>query len=153
MSNYFQYKGYVGSAEVDIESNTLFGRLLFIRDAIGYSAVSPAELKRAFEEAVDDYLETCKTFGDSPELPCKGSFNVRIGPELHMQAAMEARKKGIGLNDLVCEAIAIRLSAPQVRHIHHHHELTVTMNSEPTTRVVPVGQSPVWENAHVTTSH
>lgn len=153
MSNYFQYKGYTGSAEVDAEEGILFGRLLFIRDVIGYSGNSIAELKQAFEGAVDDYLKTCEELGDTPELPCKGSFNVRIGPELHMQAAMQARKKGVALNDIVCEAITTYLGAQQIRHVHHHHELTVHMKGEQTTHVVAAGQTPVWEDANVPTSH
>lgn len=153
MANYFQYKGYSGSAEVDIESNTLFGRLLFIRDVIGYSANSAAELKQSFEEAVDDYLDTCKELGDEPELPCKGSFNVRIGPELHMQVAMEARRKGVSLNDVMCNAVAAYLGAQQIRHVHHHHELTVTTKGESTSRIVTGGQTIEWESSHVATSH
>lgn len=152
MPNFFQYKGYIGSAEVDTESGSLFGRLLFIRDIIGYGADSVPELKQAFEGAVDDYLNTCAEMGDTPEVPCKGSFNVRVGPELHMRAAMEARRKGVGLNDVVCDAITAYLGTQQIRHVHHHHELTVHMKGEQTTHVVAAGQSP-WENTSVSTSH
>ena len=83
MENKYEYKGYFGSAEVDVESSTLHGRLLFIRDAIGYSAESTQQLRQEFELAVDEYLQYCAERGDVPDRPCKGSFNVRIGPERH----------------------------------------------------------------------
>ena len=130
MSSHFEYKGYIGSAEVSIEDQLLVGKLLFIRDTITYVAATASELETAFEEAVDDYLETCKELGDAPDVPCKGSFNVRVGPEIHMEVAIAARRKGVGLNDIVCEALSAYLGAQRIRHVHHHHDLTVTMMGE-----------------------
>ncbi|MCK0743702.1 toxin-antitoxin system HicB family antitoxin [Chromohalobacter nigrandesensis] len=43
-----------------------------------------AELEAAFREAVDDYLATCEQLGEAPETPSKGSFNVRVGHDLHL---------------------------------------------------------------------
>jgi predicted HicB family RNase H-like nuclease len=150
MTNQFEYKGYVGSAEVDVESQTLFGRLLFIRDVIGYSADSPKELENAFREAVDDYLETCANQGDEPEKPFKGSFNVRVGPEIHRDVALAARRKNVGLNDYVCGALTDALSAERaVRHVHHHHELTVQLSSEPKQRVASGLPPSDWERIDV----
>jgi predicted HicB family RNase H-like nuclease len=40
-----------------------------------------------------------------PERPFKGSFNVRIGSELHRKAALEASGRGISLNALVEDAL------------------------------------------------
>ena len=40
-----------------------------------------------FGKAVEDYLELCNLNGKEPEKVYKGSFNVRISPELHKQAA------------------------------------------------------------------
>jgi predicted HicB family RNase H-like nuclease len=40
-----------------------------------------------------------------PEKPYKGSFNVRIGADLHRRAALLAHAKGISLNALVEDAI------------------------------------------------
>lgn len=153
MSGHLEYKGYVGSAEVSFEDQLLVGKLLFIQDTITYVASTPAELETAFKEAVDDYLDTCKELGDAPDVPCKGSFNVRVGPELHKEMAIAARRKGAGLNDLVREAIIAYLGSQQVRHVHHHHDLTVTMKGESTTRIVTSGQSVEWESPHVATAH
>ena len=85
-----EHKGYYGSIEASVEDNTLFGKLEFISALINYEGETINELKLAFEEAVDDYLETCKAKNYHPETPCKGSFNVRIGHELHLAAAVKA---------------------------------------------------------------
>lgn len=127
----YEYKGYLGSAEVDPENNVLVGRLLFIRDAIAYSAADVAGLKAAFEEAVDDYLRSCDELGDAPDVPCKGSFNVRVSPQLHRKAAMAARLRGQSLNDFVGAALtsAVGDAARPVEHIHTHH-ITVQVDGD-----------------------
>ena len=105
MKSHFEYAGYIGSAEVDAENGVLFGRLLFIRDAIGYSASTVESLEQAFREAVDDYLEVCKEDGSKPDVPCKGSFNVRIPQDLHQRAAQYADEHDLKLNAVVQAAL------------------------------------------------
>jgi predicted HicB family RNase H-like nuclease len=64
-----------------------------------------------FKEAVDDYLETCKGLSIKPRKSFKGTFNVRIDPELHREAAFQASKRNISLNKLVEEAIEHELAS------------------------------------------
>lgn len=105
MSNQMKYKGYYGSIEASTEDNCLYGKLLFIRPLVSYEGQTVAELEAAFHEAVDDYLETCQKLGHNPETPCKGSFNVRVGHDLHMAAALAASRKNVTLNDLTRQAL------------------------------------------------
>jgi predicted HicB family RNase H-like nuclease len=113
-----EYKGYIGSMEVDVENGVIVGRLLFIRDVIAYSSADIQGVQRAFEEAVDDYLATCEEAGDQPDTPCKGSFNVRIPPELHRQVMVKARAIGISLNEYVTQAIrSVQTERPQ-NHVY-----------------------------------
>ena len=63
------------------------------------------EMKKAFQEAVEDYIATCKELGKEPEKTYKGSFNVRIPSELHRQAAQHAILHKMTLNDFVSHAI------------------------------------------------
>ena len=109
MKKHFDYKNYMGSIEPDIEEGFLFGRLMFIRDVVSYRGDSLAELKVAFEAAVDDYLETCIQLNETPEIPCKGSFNVRVGPELHQKIALAAAKESISMNEWVRDACVTKL--------------------------------------------
>ena len=51
-------------------------------------------------------MDDCKERGVSPEIPYKGSFNVRISPDLHRKIALYAIEKGTSLNSAVEEAIS-----------------------------------------------
>ena len=62
-----KYAGYEGTAELDQECLVCRGRILFIEDLVTYQADSTKELQVAFEEAVDDYLATCKALGRRPQ--------------------------------------------------------------------------------------
>ena len=130
MKKDFEYKGYFGSAEIDVESKVLVGKLLFITDTIAYSATTILELETAFREAVEDYVSTCAELGDAPDTPFKGSFNVRVGSERHRGMALEARRRGITLNEAVGLAFDMFLGdGKAVRHIHQHdHQHTVNAN-------------------------
>ena len=54
------YKGFLAKIEYSDEDELFIGRLAGIGDVVGFHGDSAAELKAAFIEAVDDYLETCK---------------------------------------------------------------------------------------------
>lgn len=145
MKPMLEYKGYLGSAEVSIEDGVIHGKLLYIRDVVSYEAESPADIEAAFRAAVDDYLETCAECGDAPDAPFKGSFNVRLGPELHRGCALAADRAHATLNEWVkaaCEAKLAHTTARPERAVHinvtnHHHH-----HAEPTTRLHQVEESP-----------
>lgn len=105
-----QYKGYYGSIEASIEDGCLFGKLEFVEALINFEANTVQELEAAFIAAVDDYLADCEESGIEPLKPYKGSFNVRIGRDLHRAVAIEAKQRNINLNELVKHAIEHELS-------------------------------------------
>lgn len=96
-----EYKGYLGSAEVSVEDGVVFGKLLYIRDLVTYEASTPVSLFSAFKEAVDDYIEDCLSEAREPDKPLKGSFNVRVSPDLHRSLVIAAREHETTLNDYV----------------------------------------------------
>jgi predicted HicB family RNase H-like nuclease len=63
MSAMLEYKGYFGSVEFSAEDEVLHGRLTLIRDLVTYEGKDAKEIKAAFQEAVDDYLELCEAEG------------------------------------------------------------------------------------------
>jgi len=101
MSNVLTYKGYSGSVEFSAEDNVFFGKIIGINDLVNFEGASVAELKTSFEEAVEDYLDTCKELNKEPEKTFKGSFNVRVPSDLHREAFVIAQKNNITLNELV----------------------------------------------------
>lgn len=96
--NTMSYKGYKASVAYDEDDEIFFGRLLGINDVIGFHAESVSELKSAFHEAVDDYVETCAKIGKSPEKPFSGNLMLRVDPAVHSQAALAAGLSGKSLN-------------------------------------------------------
>lgn len=60
---------------------------------------------------VDDYLELCVKKRIEPEKAYKGSFNVRISPDLHRSIAIHAIQDGMTLNKYVEEALQNAISA------------------------------------------
>jgi predicted HicB family RNase H-like nuclease len=105
-TNMLKYKGYYGSYQFDEDDIIFYGKLEFIKPLISYEAKDAPELKAAFQNAVDDYLSTCKERGVEPEKPFKGSFNIRIGSERHEKAALLSKKLGCkSLNEFIKLAI------------------------------------------------
>ena len=98
MGNIMEYKGYHTKIEIDAESKTLRGKIEGINDYIDFEASDILNIELEFHAAVDYYLEFCKEVGKDPEREYKGTFNVRISPELHKKLALRAFKDGCSLN-------------------------------------------------------
>ena len=105
MNNTMEYKGYVGSVEFSEPDGVFFGKVQGIRALISYEGTTASELVEDFHGAVDDYLALCTAQDVAPERAYKGSFNVRISPELHKRAAICATAQHITLNKLVENAL------------------------------------------------
>jgi len=105
MNDILEYNGYYGSIHYSSKDEVFHGKLVGINDLVSYEGESAADLKAAFQEAVEDYLETCKELNKEPDKMYKGSFNVRIPSDLHRKAAIVAAIKNVTLNDLVKTAI------------------------------------------------
>lgn len=67
---------------------------------------SVTEIRKAFEEAVDFYLDTCAKRGKEPQKPFSGRLMLRLSPELHARLAIQAQVEGKSLNRLVYEALS-----------------------------------------------
>lgn len=92
------FKGYTARIEIDARDNLLVGRLLGLRDVVGFHANDVAGLRTAFEEAVDDYIDTCAKIGKTPEKPASGKLMLRVAPEVHSAALIAAQASGVSLN-------------------------------------------------------
>lgn len=105
MNNTIEYRGYVGSIEFSEEDEVFFGKVLGIRSLISYKGENATELISDFHGAVDDYLAECEANGIEPEKAYKGSFNIRISPELHKQLAVCAISERMSLNSYIEKAL------------------------------------------------
>jgi predicted HicB family RNase H-like nuclease len=105
MSNLLSYKNYNGTVEYSNEDKCLFGKVIGLKSLLSYEGSSVQELEKDFQSVIDEYLQDCAERGVKPEQPYKGSFNVRINPELHRIIAIYAMENGKSLNAAVEEAL------------------------------------------------
>lgn len=110
-SKLLHYKGYSAKPEYSPEDRIFYGKILGIDDLVDFMSEQAGELENEFHQAVDDYLDFCKEIGKEPQKEYKGTFNVRISPELHRQAAMRAEEEDISLNRFVENALQSALSS------------------------------------------
>jgi predicted HicB family RNase H-like nuclease len=97
----FQYKGYKARIEYSHEDEIFVGRVSDVGALIVFSAESVSELVSEFQSSIDEYLKTCAEDNIKPDKPCSGTFNVRVGVELHRRAIARASMSGISLNEFV----------------------------------------------------
>jgi len=100
-----EYKGYFARVEFDDEANIFHGEVINLRDVITFEGESVEELRKAFTDSVEDYLEFCAERGEDPEKPYSGKFLVRVEPDLHKTLVIQARKNGKSLNTWVSDAL------------------------------------------------
>jgi len=105
MKNTMTYRGYTALLEYDEKKYGFSGKILYIRRSISFEGETLKEFRAAFKLEVDEYIRFCKQRDIKPDKPFKGSFNVRISPELHRKASMKAEQEGISLNKIVENAI------------------------------------------------
>ncbi len=105
MKNLMQYKNYFTKIEFDPENKVLYGKIEGINDLVNFESESTEQIENEFHKAVDDYLELCAELGTDPDKVYRGSFNVRISPQLHRAIALEAMNNDESLNSFVEKAL------------------------------------------------
>ena len=105
-----EYKGYLG--KVDVDGDHLYGTVVNLhRDHVDFRGATVDEVRRAFHDSVDFYLDGCRRDGEEPEKPFSGKFVVRLSPTTHRRASTLARVRDRSLNAVVVEALEEYLSA------------------------------------------
>lgn len=66
MNEFLKYKGYSAQIQFSAEDDVFYGQILGINELVNFQGDSVKSLKKAFEEAVDDYLDTGKCFEKLP---------------------------------------------------------------------------------------
>ena len=105
MMNVIKYKGFIGSVNYSAEDRAFYGKVEGINDLVTFEGTTVDELEEAFKYMVEEHIQDCEQEGKPAEKSYKGSFNVRISPDLHRQAAQIASIQGITLNQLIQRAI------------------------------------------------
>jgi predicted HicB family RNase H-like nuclease len=100
-----KYKGYTGYVEFDDEAGIFHGEVLDLRDVITFQGKTVEEIKKAFRESIDDYLEFCKERNEKADKPFSGRLMVRLPPRLHRKVFVSARREGKSLNQWIAEKL------------------------------------------------
>lgn len=104
-NNYLQYRDFIGTISFSAEDECFFGKIEGIQDLITFEGESVKELKKSFHFAVDQHIEDCKRSGKEIKKSFKGSFNIRIGEELHRLTFQEATKQGKSINHFIKDVL------------------------------------------------
>jgi predicted HicB family RNase H-like nuclease len=109
-----EYKGYVGKVDFDDQAGIFHGEVINTRDVITFQGKSVAELKKAFHDSIEDYLEFCASRGEEPDKPFSGQFVTRIPPDLHRQINLAATLSGKSLNAWVAEQLESAIASSKM---------------------------------------
>lgn len=100
-----KHKGYSALIEYSDEDSCFVGHIAGIRDVVGFHGEAVSELRAAFEEAVNDYLETCQKLGKQPQKPYSGKLMLRIPPKVHAAVAQAAEVSGKSINQWAADML------------------------------------------------
>jgi predicted HicB family RNase H-like nuclease len=104
--NTMTYRRYAARIEYSDEDQCFIGHIAGINDVVGFHGDSVSELRTAFEEAVEDYLEACEKLGRVPQKPYSGKLMLRVPPEVHAAVAAAAEVSGKSINQWATEAFS-----------------------------------------------
>ncbi len=100
-----EHRGYTGHVTFDNEAGLFHGEVLDTRHLITFQGMSVEELAEAFRDSVDDYLDFCRERGEEPDKPFSGRLMLRLAPDLHRRAYVEAKKEGKSLNQWITDKL------------------------------------------------
>jgi predicted HicB family RNase H-like nuclease len=105
MKDVLTYNGFIGSVHFSADDSVFFGKIEGINDLVTFEGETVKELTEAFHAMVDEHIRDCEAENIAPEKSYKGSFNVRLTPELHRRIAVSAKMRGETINKFVSDAL------------------------------------------------
>ena len=99
------YKNYAAHIVYSDEDACFIGHIAGITDVVGFHADNVADMRRGFEEAVDDYLATCAKLGRNPQKAASGKLMLRVPSDVHGAALVAAQVKGLSLNQWATDVL------------------------------------------------
>ncbi len=97
--------GYTARIDFDDRDSIFVGRVLGVSAIISFHADTVSDLRREFENAIDDFLADCAERGIAPEKPASGKLMLRIRPEVHAAVSIAAKSSGKSINPWADEVL------------------------------------------------
>ncbi len=106
MKDVLKYKGFIGSVHFSADDAVFYGKVEGINDLISFEGESVQELISAFHYVVDEHIKDCEAENKELQKSYKGSFNIRLSPELHQRIATIAKMRGESINKFIADTLA-----------------------------------------------
>lgn len=110
------YKGYSASVRFDDEAEIFHGEVIGLRDVVTFQGTTVDELKQAFQESIDDYLEFCEDRSEEPDKPFSGKFLLRVDPLLHRRLVELSVNEGESLNNWIVSRLGEFVEQTNAEH-------------------------------------
>ena len=125
-----EYKGYVGIVEFDGKAKIFHGEVINTRDIITFQGQTVAEIEKAFQGSIDDYISWCEQDGVNPEKPYSGKFNLRLSPELHREVAITAKRLKLSINSFVEKVLLDEINMQSIDVRRSYYSSTCTARNK-----------------------
>lgn len=99
MNNTLSYKGFTAKVEYSAADELFVGRVLGIKDIIGFHGETVEELKAEMKGMIDFHIEVCKKSGEKLKKSYSGKVFLRLPSELHARIAETAEASGKSINE------------------------------------------------------
>jgi len=100
-----EYKGYIGQVIFDNDANIFHGEVLNIRDVVTFQGQSVDEIRQAFHESIDDYLEFCAELKEKPNTPFSEIITLPLSHDLHRKISLLATEAGKEIQSWIIDTI------------------------------------------------
>ena len=104
-SSAMTHMGYSARVEYSEEDGCLIGRIAGIRAIVGFHADNVADLRQAFQAAVENYIALAVERGEPPEKPFSGRMMLRLPSQLHARVSFAAERSGLSVNQWAAQAL------------------------------------------------
>ena len=110
MNNILKYKDFIATVQFSEEDETFIGHVEGIDSVVSFEGQSVDELKQAFEDAVESYLDFCQRKGIvEPQKSYTGVISVHIHPDLHRRIDITAKLMGTTPNGFIQKVVETEL--------------------------------------------
>jgi len=96
-----RYKNYRAKITYLEDENIFHGEVINIKDVITFQGTTVDELKQAFIDSVNDYIDFCKSRNEEPEIPLKGFIYLQIPIENQKKLLNASRNAGMEFEKLI----------------------------------------------------
>ena len=110
MKNIMIIDGHKAVIEYDPEIQMFRGEFVGLHGGADFYATDVTGLEREGSASLRVFLKTCKANGIAPYKQFSGKFQARIPPELHERAVVAAAARGVGLDQLLQDALEHEVS-------------------------------------------